>query len=56
MGQGTLSISGKVNLIGTHAYIGAGSLVTRDVAPFTVSAGSPAKEIKNGALIDGVSC
>ncbi len=46
IGQGALTISGKVNLIGTHAYIGAGALVTHDIAPFMVAAGFPAKEVK----------
>jgi acetyltransferase-like isoleucine patch superfamily enzyme len=32
--------------IGEHAVVGVGSLVLHDVEPFTVVAGSPAKEIK----------
>jgi acetyltransferase-like isoleucine patch superfamily enzyme len=32
--------------IGAHAVVGVGSLVLDDVEPFTVVAGSPAKEIK----------
>ena len=33
--------------IGTHAVVGAGSVVTKDVAPYTVVAGVPAKKIKD---------
>ena len=33
--------------IGKHAVIGAGSVVTKDVAEYTVVAGNPAKFIKN---------
>ena len=32
--------------IGKHAIVAAGSVVTKDVAPFTIVAGSPAKIIK----------
>lgn len=32
--------------IGTHAVVGAGSVVTKDVPPFTVVAGCPARVIK----------
>lgn len=32
--------------VGECAVVGAGSVVTKDVAPYTVVAGSPAKEIK----------
>lgn len=46
IGQGALSISSKVKCIGTHAYIGARSLLTRDVPANAVVAGSPAKVIK----------
>ena len=31
--------------IGEHAVIGAGSVVTKDVAPYTIVAGNPAKKI-----------
>lgn len=47
VGQGALSISGKVSKIGQHSYIGARSLLTHEVPPYTVIAGSPAKIIKN---------
>ncbi len=32
--------------IGTHSIIAAGSIVTKDVVPYTVVGGNPAKEIK----------
>lgn len=32
--------------IGTHAVVGAGSVVTKDVEPYTVVAGNPARVIK----------
>ncbi len=44
MGQGALSISGKVHTIGTHAYIGARALLTREVPPHATMIGIPAKE------------
>lgn len=46
VGQGALSISAKVKRIGHHAYIGARSLLTRDVPPNVVVAGSPARIIR----------
>lgn len=46
IGQGALSISEKVKRIGCNAYIGARSLLTKDVLPYQVLAGSPAKVIK----------
>lgn len=45
IGQGVLSISGKVKCIGSHAYIGAGSLLTKDVPPGSLMVGRPAKQI-----------
>lgn len=33
--------------IGTHSVIGAGSVVTKDVDPFCIYAGVPAKKIRN---------
>lgn len=47
VGQGALSISGKVDFIGTHAYIGARALLTKSVEAGTVVAGSPAHIIKH---------
>lgn len=46
VGQGVLSISGKVSRIAHHAYIGAGSLLTHDVAAGEVLAGRPARVIR----------
>ena len=46
IGQGALSISGKVKSIGDGAYIGARSLLTQDVPPHAVVAGSPAKVLR----------
>lgn len=45
IGQGALSISGKVSKIGENAYIGARSLLTSNVNHNVIVAGSPAKEI-----------
>jgi maltose O-acetyltransferase len=36
--------------IGEGAVVGAGSVVTRDVAPFTIVAGNPAKLIRHAEL------
>ena len=46
VGIGANSISAKVEVIGTHAYVGAGSVITKSVEPYTVVAGVPAKTIK----------
>lgn len=46
IGQGALSISGKVATIGQGAYVGARSLLTKNVPANTVVAGIPAKVIK----------
>lgn len=45
VGQGVLTISEKVNYIGSHAYIGAGSLVTESVDQNARVMGRPAKPI-----------
>ena len=46
IGQGALSISGKVQTIGEGAYIGARSLITKSVPVHAVVAGSPARVIE----------
>lgn len=46
VGQGALSISAKAKRIGHHAYIGARSLLTRDVPSEVVIAGSPARILR----------
>lgn len=46
VGQGALSISKKVGLIGHHAYIGAKSLLTKDLPANAVVMGCPARSIK----------
>lgn len=51
VGQGALSISAKVSKIGTHAYIGARALLTKDVEPYSVMAGSPAKVLRHVNLM-----
>lgn len=45
IGQGALSISGKVSCIGHHSYIGARALITHDVPAYAIVAGSPARVI-----------
>ena len=45
VGQGALSISGKVNYIGSRAYIGARSLITHSIEQDAKVAGSPAHKI-----------
>lgn len=47
VGQGVISISGKVSRIGKGAFIGAGSLLTKDVKEYTMVAGTPARMIKS---------
>lgn len=47
IGQGALSISGKVATVGQGAYVGARSLLTKDVPANTVVAGIPAKVIRS---------
>lgn len=46
VGQGALTISGKVNKIGFKAFIGARSLVTHSIEDNERVAGSPAKKLK----------
>lgn len=46
VGQGALSISKKVGVIGHNAYIGAKSLLTKDVPANAVVMGCPARSIK----------
>lgn len=43
VGQGALTISGKVGHIGKNSLIGARALVTHDVEPGSIVAGMPAK-------------
>ena len=38
--------------IGSGSVVGAASVVTRDVAPFTIVAGNPARFLKNRELDD----
>lgn len=47
VGQGALSISAKAKYIGHHAYIGARSLLTRDIPANVVVAGSPARILRD---------
>lgn len=47
IGIGANLISGKIDIVGTNSYIGAGSLVTKNVPEYSVVAGFPAKVIKN---------
>ena len=42
-GMGALSISGKVNVIGHHSFIGARSLITKDIPSYSLVLGSPAR-------------
>ncbi len=46
MGLGVVTISGKVSNVGNRAFIGAGSLVTKDVKAHTTIMGNPAYEYK----------
>lgn len=47
VGQGALSISAKAKRIGHHAFIGARSLLTKDIPQNVVVAGSPARVIRD---------
>lgn len=44
IGSGATILSNVV--IGEHAIVGAGSVVTRDVADYTIVAGNPARELR----------
>jgi UDP-2-acetamido-3-amino-2,3-dideoxy-glucuronate N-acetyltransferase len=44
IGSGATILSNVV--IGEHAIVGAGSVVTRDVAPYTIVAGNPARMLR----------
>lgn len=46
VGQGALSISGKVKSIGTGAYIGARCLITRDVPDYVIFSGIPGRVLR----------
>lgn len=46
IGQKSLLISGKVEVVGTHSLIGAGAVVTKSIEANRVAVGFPAKEIK----------
>lgn len=48
IGQGALSISGKVKNIGENAVIGARALLTKDIPANSTVIGIPAKPIKDG--------
>lgn len=52
VGQGALSISAKAKHIGHHAYIGARSLLTRDIPANVVVAGSPARILRETTCDD----
>ncbi len=46
IGLGVTLVSAKVDKIGAHAYIGAGTVITKSVEPYHVMAGIPAKTIR----------
>lgn len=46
LGQGALAISNKVNTIGNKAFIGARSLLTKEVISGSIVYGSPARQIQ----------
>jgi len=52
---GTLAIILRGVTIGDSAIIGAGSVVTKDVPPYTIVAGNPAKIIRNISDEDVIS-
>lgn len=50
IGAGAIILNGIT--IGKGAIVGAGSIVTKDVEPYTIVAGNPAKKIKEVKIID----
>lgn len=52
VGQGALSISGKVRTIGRGAYVGARCLITHDVPEFVIFSGMPGCVLKEITLKD----
>ena len=46
IGLGSVIISDKVRNIGEYSIVGAGAVVSRDVNPYTIVAGNPAKVIR----------
>lgn len=50
IGAGAIILNGIT--IGKGAIVGAGSIVTKDVEPYTIVAGNPAKKIKDVKVID----
>lgn len=50
VGQGALTISGKVGTIGHDAYIGARALVTKEIPDGCTVAGSPARIIRKNDI------
>ena len=46
IGQSAVIVSGKLNYVGHDSLIGAGSVIIRNVEPYSVMAGNPGKVIK----------
>lgn len=56
IGSNAMIISGGKNItVGEGSIIAAGAVVTKDVAPYTIVAGIPAKYIKNRFSEDQLS-
>ena len=53
IGSGATILANVV--IGEHAIVGAGSLVSRDVAPYTIVAGNPARVLRSVTAPAGVA-